>query len=65
MKTQDLAGKKFGKLTAIERDGSDNSGRAVWICQCDCGNVTRVNSNNLKFTVNSCGCSRRSPRITT
>ncbi len=58
MRVEDLAGKKFGLLTPIKRQGSDKHGRAVWLCQCDCGKQTKVNSNNLKWTVSSCGCLR-------
>ena len=33
-------------------------GHALWKCQCDCGNITIVSSNNLqKGSIISCGCS--------
>ena len=61
-KAIDLTGKKFGKLTAIERDYSVNKNNAYWKCQCECGNYTSVSSNNLrkvKNGVKSCGCLRK------
>ncbi len=64
MKVENLTGKKFGMLTPIKRVGSDNFGRAVWLCDCDCGRQTKVASHNLKTSVSSCGCSRRRGRRT-
>ena len=49
---EDITGQKFGKLTAIEYiDGSK------WLCKCECGSTTIVNTNHLKsgHTI-SCGC---------
>ncbi len=62
MRVENLEGKKFGRLTPLERVGSDNFGRAVWLCECDCGNQTKVASHNLKTSVSSCGCSKRKLR---
>ena len=56
----DLTGQKFGRLTVIERAGSDSKGRAVWLCKCECGNVRVVQSGNLKSGhTTSCGCFNR------
>ena len=53
----DLTGEKFGRLTAIERVGSDKSKRAVWLCRCECGKTTTVDSYSLKSgNTKSCGC---------
>lgn len=56
-KINDLTGKKFGRLTVIKYYGSNKHGRALWLCQCDCGNTKIVlgNSLNSKLTL-SCGC---------
>lgn len=56
-KVKDLKGQKFGRLTVISRFGSNNYGKATWLCQCDCGNTKVVIGNSLltKATV-SCGC---------
>lgn len=55
-----LTGKRFGRLTVIERAGSSADGHARWLCQCDCGNTTTVSSNVLKRgDTLSCGCWNR------
>lgn len=54
----DLAGRKFGKLTVIERSGSKH-GHMIWLCQCECGNQTKVYRGELtKGKTKSCGCSQ-------
>lgn len=59
---EDLTGKTFGKLTVIKRLGAVKIGSKsqysqLWECVCECGNITKVNSRDLKSgnTV-SCGC---------
>ena len=56
-KRQDITGQKFGMLTALRYDSSDNQGRAKWLCECDCGSQLVVTASNMKGgkTV-SCGC---------
>ena len=44
----DLAGKKFGLLTAIERVESSRSGDTRWFCKCDCGNSKQVRAQELR-----------------
>lgn len=52
----DLSGKKFGRLTAIERRGRSGS-FAMWFCHCDCGGESLVRSGNLRSgNSTSCGC---------
>ena len=60
-----MIGKRFGKLTVIERSkkkGED--GRLYWICECDCGNIVEVLGHSLRRTDGnqtiSCGCYHRS-----
>lgn len=60
-KLNDLTGKRFGRLTVIERVLHHNikTRNAIWRCKCDCGNVTEVVGtclSNGKST--SCGCFR-------
>jgi hypothetical protein len=52
----DLTGKRFHRLVVISR--AVNHGKdARWNCQCDCGNTSIVQSNNLKSgNSKSCGC---------
>jgi len=53
----DLTGKRFGKLTAIEPLKERKNKRIVWKCKCDCGNYTKVLSTYLKNgDTKSCGC---------
>ena len=54
-KYNDLSGKKFTKLTVIQRV---NNGYGVhYLCQCDCGKTTIVDARNLNArTIKSCGC---------
>ena len=57
--TDNLIGRRFGKLTVIRKDDScHNDGFAYWICQCDCGNLSKpIRGQSLKdgYT-KSCGC---------
>ena len=57
----DLTGRRFGRLTVIERgpDKIDLSGhhRVQWNCRCDCGNEITVRGDVLRRgDVKSCGC---------
>lgn len=55
----DLKGKTFGKLTVIQKDIATESGKAKWICECECGNIVSVLSDSLrKGKTQSCGCSQ-------
>lgn len=57
MRLRDLTGKRFGKLLVLKRAGSDSTGKATWLCKCDCGNTSTPTGDKLerKRTV-SCGC---------
>jgi hypothetical protein len=53
----DLAGKRFGRLVAIEDAGRNERGVRVWRCICDCGKPVLVTSNHLNSgNTRSCGC---------
>lgn len=57
--TLDLAGKKFGRLTVVER-ADVSHGHVRWHCLCECGNKKIVAGVSLKKgTTASCGCIRR------
>ena len=61
----DLTGRKYGKLTVLERDGTyigkDGRSEPLWKCQCECGNITIVSRTNLNCgNVLSCGCLKQS-----
>lgn len=56
-----LEGQKFGHLTVIKRLRTNNQGRVIWQCKCDCGNLTEVASSRLTLgRTRSCGCNKRS-----
>lgn len=51
----DLTGKRFGRLTVVER--GQTTSNTMWRCKCDCGNETIVAYGNLKSgRTKSCGC---------
>jgi hypothetical protein len=53
----DRAGKRFGRLVAVRRAGTDHLKKPLWQCICDCGNTTLVNSSSLSSgNTTSCGC---------
>lgn len=60
----DLTGKKFGKLTVIERveDYVSPKGKRSpkWLCKCECGNTCTATASSLKTgRIKTCGCNRR------
>lgn len=63
-KISDVAGKRFGKVQVLylTNERCANSG-IVWVCKCDCGNIFKTGSNNLKRShTTSCGCNKQSIR---
>lgn len=53
----ELRGQRFGRLTVIERSGTDKQGGVVWLCMCDCGKQNNVTGKNLlSGNTRSCGC---------
>lgn len=63
-KVVDETGNRYGKLVVISRNTDPEKqvdGRAMWNCQCDCGNTCIVAGKSLRTGhVNSCGCKIRS-----
>lgn len=54
----DLAGRRFGLLTAVRPVGMKNRG-VLWLCQCDCGGSKDIVSFRLTRGVyGSCGCKK-------
>lgn len=50
-----LYGQKFGKLTVLDWEGAGK-----WLCQCECGNLILVQTDNLRNgNTKSCGCLQR------
>ena len=61
---KNLKGKKFGKLTALERLGKKDH-RYLWKCQCDCGNIFEtLTSSLISGNTKSCGCLRKGKKNT-
>lgn len=57
---KDITGQKFGRLIAIKYLHNSNTGKAVWLCKCECGNVIEAISGNLcSGKTNSCGCYKK------
>ena len=58
-KAMDLVGKRFGKLSVVERLENNSKGNTMWLCKCDCGNMKEALGYDLTHgrTI-SCGCSR-------
>lgn len=54
----DETGNKYSRLTVLSR--VENQGtRAMWKCECDCGNITEVSGKQLRTGhTKSCGCYR-------
>lgn len=56
----DMAGKKYGRVTAIAYVGVSESRRALWLCSCECGRTFITSGKDLRQgKVNSCGCARK------
>lgn len=51
---KDLTGKRFGRLTVLQRSGTRHNS-ILWSCICDCGTKVKVTSSNFRCT-RSCGC---------
>lgn len=58
-RAKDYSGQKYQHLTYLYRTTNDNNGRPRWICQCDCGNYTIVQSSNIGRGTVSCGCRKK------
>ena len=57
---KDLTGNIYGILTVLRKTGSKNK-KAVWLCQCACGNLVERQSQSLRSKhrvrgTKSCGC---------
>ena len=56
----DLSGMRFNKLVVLKQEGRNNQNKPLWLCKCDCGNLTHVSRRRLiKGYTKSCGCFQR------
>lgn len=59
-KVKDITGQRFSRLTVIKRSSNDKDGRAMWVCQCDCGTQKIIRGKDLRQgKIKSCGCYHR------
>ncbi len=50
-------GDEFGSLKVKERAGSNEKGKSLWLCECECGNkVTALGIVLRRGDITSCGC---------
>ena len=53
-----LIGKRFGKLTVVEKTDKKYSWYTVYKCKCDCGNFIDVSLRQIGYGTLSCGCTK-------
>lgn len=54
---KNLTGKRFGRLTVVDKTNERRRHCVVWLCKCDCGNTKKVVSADLlNGDTRSCGC---------
>lgn len=54
---QDISGKKFGRLSPKKIVRISKHKKAIWLCQCDCGNTVEVIAESMiSGRTKSCGC---------
>lgn len=63
MNVINIIGKKFGKLTVVERlEEKGNRNQIKYKCQCDCGKIHTTTGESLRSAKSkSCGCLRLTP----
>lgn len=55
----EIKGKRFGKLVALEITNKKRGRNFIWRCLCDCGNETHVSRPDLTTgNTKTCGCSK-------
>lgn len=55
--SNNLKGKRFGRLIALEPTEKRQAGSIIWKCLCDCGNISYVSCKTLVAgQILSCGC---------
>lgn len=57
---EQVNGKKFGRLLAVEYVGPNGNGERMWKCQCECGKTKVVKGSSLRSgATKSCGCYKK------
>ena len=52
-------GRKYGRLTVIEKTNKKQGTNSIYKCKCDCGNIVYVSSGHLGKETFSCGCLKK------
>ena len=62
-KYKNIMGKKFGRLIAIKREGTNWHQRtSIWLCRCECGKEIKTTTKLLTSgSKKSCGCLHKLP----
>lgn len=56
----ELIGKRFGRLVVLSETTERQAESIIWLCQCDCGVIKKINGHCLrKGVTRSCGCLMR------
>jgi hypothetical protein len=59
----DLAGRRYGRLTAVRPAGKYKEHEYLWLCECDCGGEKVVRNTSLRCGyTKSCGCIKPGPK---
>lgn len=57
MKRIDETGKRYGRLIVLHKASDNGRKKTRWVCRCDCGKQTVVNTGTLRSGhTRSCGC---------
>jgi hypothetical protein len=57
LRSKNLLGRKFGRLTVVEHRGLGKQHENRWLCRCECGKETIVVGKSLiSGNTRSCGC---------
>lgn len=55
----EMKGKRYGKLTVLDRAPNNVRGQSMWTCLCECGNTKDARGVTLRNgTTASCGCAQ-------
>ena len=63
---KNILGNRYRKLLVIKQTKERMDQKVVWLCKCDCGNLTKVRSSFLiRNLTGSCGCLVKETKNTT
>jgi hypothetical protein len=62
LRSHNLVGEVFGRLTVIGKMDERRDGEIVWLCVCECGQTTKVRTGGLMSgNTQGCGCRMGNP----